>query len=196
MKLILIRHTESIGNYEKKYIGWSESDLTDKGIDDIKKVEELVNGLEVDKIYTSPSKRTMLIADKLSALLNMGVLIHEDLRELNFGIFENRTYKELLDLYPTEVKKWSHDYVNYVIPKGESLFSMHNRVIKFINNLTNKGDGTNIIVSHGGTIQSIITHILDLKIEDRWKFKINNGTLVELEYKNGYGILNEIIHLS
>lgn len=196
MKLILIRHTESIGNYEKKYIGWSESDLTDKGIDDIKKVEELIKSLEVDKIYSSPSKRTMLIANRLSLLLKTEVETKEDLRELNFGIFENKTYKELLDLYPIEIKKWSDDYVNYVIPKGENLFSMHKRVIRFINNLANKGDGTYIIVSHGGTIQSIITHILDLKIEDRWKFKINNGTLVELEYKNGYGILKEIIHLS
>jgi alpha-ribazole phosphatase len=196
MRFILIRHTETVSNYEKKYIGWSTSKYTDKGIKDIIKIEEHIKNrnIKIDKIYCSPFDRTKNIASRLATMLDLDFSTDKSLSEINFGIFDNKTYKEIVNKYPEEVKDWTNDYINYVIPEGESLINMHNRVCCFIDKLKDE-NSTYIIVTHGGVIQSIITHILELPIEDRWKFKVGNGTVVELEYVDGYGILNEIINI-
>lgn len=186
MKLILVRHTETVANSEKKYIGHEESALTDRGIWQLKKLSLKLRGYKFDKIYSSPMSRTIQVANSLNI---KSVVVDDRLKEINFGIFENKTYKEVEKMYQKEFQQWSEDYINYQIPKGESLIQVQKRVEDFVESLS---EGTNLIITHGGIIQCMIIHLLNLKVDDRWKFKIPLGSIVEIEYEDGYGILTRM----
>lgn len=58
-KLVLVRHGESTWNLENRFTGWTDVDLTDKGIAQAKEAGRLLKaeGYEFDLAYTSVLKR-------------------------------------------------------------------------------------------------------------------------------------------
>lgn len=192
MRFILVRHVETIANANKQYIGWKESEITEDGKKQILNLRKNFKDENVDYIYSSPLRRTLTVAEVISEILNKKIIIEDDLKEMNFGIFEGKDYKQVIKDHELEWNQWTKDYKNYEIPQGESVDLVYKRVTKFIDKIKNK-DESILIVTHGGIIHTIITYLLDLSIDDRWHFKITPGTIVEIEYKDNYGILTKII---
>lgn len=60
-KIVLLRHGESAWNKENRFTGWTDVDLTEKGIAEACKAGELLkeNGFNFDKAYTSYLKRAV-----------------------------------------------------------------------------------------------------------------------------------------
>ncbi|MGO1371037.1 MAG: alpha-ribazole phosphatase [Senegalia sp. (in: firmicutes)] len=193
MELIILRHPETIANKEKLYIGQTESDYTEKGI---KQFNEILEDFkyDIDHIYTSPLNRCKILAKELGKKLDVDFELIESLNEMNFGIFDSKNYKEVQKLYQKAWNKWIVDYINYTIPEGESLRDLYERVEEFLNELKKKEDGTFLLITHGGVIQTLITLLLDLDIDDRWHFKISEGALIEISYVDDYGIINNLIN--
>jgi len=61
MKLVLIRHGESQWNKENRFTGWTDVDLTEKGIEEAKNAGKLLKaeGFTFDIAYTSVLKRAI-----------------------------------------------------------------------------------------------------------------------------------------
>jgi 2,3-bisphosphoglycerate-dependent phosphoglycerate mutase len=61
MKLVLIRHGESQWNKENRFTGWTDVDLTEKGIEEAKSAGKLLKkeGFTFDIAYTSVLKRAI-----------------------------------------------------------------------------------------------------------------------------------------
>jgi 2,3-bisphosphoglycerate-dependent phosphoglycerate mutase len=59
MKLVLLRHGESIWNKENRFTGWTDVDLSKKGIEEAKKAGQLLKeeGFTFDVAFTSVLKR-------------------------------------------------------------------------------------------------------------------------------------------
>ncbi len=59
MKLVLLRHGESQWNKENRFTGWTDIDLTGKGIEEAKNAGKLLKaeGFTFDVVYTSVLKR-------------------------------------------------------------------------------------------------------------------------------------------
>ena len=69
IKLVLVRHGESIWNKENRFAGWTDVELSEEGkkeaIEAGKKLYE--NGFDFDIVYTSVLKRAL---DTLNLILN------------------------------------------------------------------------------------------------------------------------------
>jgi 2,3-bisphosphoglycerate-dependent phosphoglycerate mutase len=61
MKLVLLRHGESQWNKENRFTGWTDIDLTEKGIEEAKNAGKLLKaeGFTFDVVYTSVLKRAI-----------------------------------------------------------------------------------------------------------------------------------------
>ena len=61
MELILLRHGESQWNKENRFTGWTDIDLTEKGIEEAKNAGKLLKkeGFTFDVAYTSVLKRAI-----------------------------------------------------------------------------------------------------------------------------------------
>ena len=60
-KIVLLRHGESAWNRENRFTGWTDVDLTDKGVEEALKAGELLKaeGFRFGKAYTSYLKRAV-----------------------------------------------------------------------------------------------------------------------------------------
>lgn len=201
LRVLLVRHTETEANIRGVYGGNKEYKLSLKGLEDIDTVVKEIL-LRYDGIlnkdlmvYTSTLSRCRELANAIQK--SIGAKIKEDNRliEFNFGIFDGFTSNELMDKYKKEYENWGKDYKNYVIPKGESLFQCDERVKSFVNEIIKKNEDT-IIVTHGGIIKHIIIKLLNLTLDDYWKFYCGNGALVELVYEEEFGYIRNIVQLT
>ncbi|ACF14610.1 phosphoglycerate mutase 1 family [Chloroherpeton thalassium ATCC 35110] len=61
IKLVLLRHGESVWNKENRFTGWKDVDLTEKGVQEAKRAGEFMKkeGLDFDIAYTSVLKRAI-----------------------------------------------------------------------------------------------------------------------------------------
>ena len=194
MKFIIARHTQTVANTEKKLYGVTQSSLTQKGLLQVEKLSRELGSQKVDFMYSSPLERAISLADAISTELGMKYEIRDELRELNFGMFENKTYGQIEEQHPKEWESWTGDYKRYTIPGGDNFMDWRNATTSFIDSIK-ENEGTALIVTHGGNALNIITHLLGMEIDDMWHFKIEPAARVYIEYANGYGILSGIVPL-
>lgn len=196
MKFILVRHGETEANIGDIYSGWTDFPLTEKGSKAIKATAEALKRYEnIEIIYSSPLNRALTTAKVISASINKEIKIVDNLREMNFGIFDGKERRHIQESYAKEWKSWIEDYVNYRIPEGENLIDVYNRIKDFINKLIEE-DKDSIIVTHGGIIQTMITYLLDLGLDKIWRFQCPPAGYVEIEYIDKFGYIKRLTSCS
>ena len=85
MKLILIRHGESIANKNKKHQGrddeWRDTSLSEKGMKQTKKVSERLKNEQIDYIFSSDLKRAKETAKEINKNHNKKISLDKRLGE-------------------------------------------------------------------------------------------------------------------
>lgn len=194
MKFILVRHGETEANIGGIYSGWTDFPLTEKGNKDIQATARaLKRYADIDIIYSSPLNRALSTAKAISAAINKEIQVVPNLKEMNFGIFDGKEREYIQKNHSSEWDSWLKDYVNYRIPQGENLLDVYDRIVDFIDMLIEK-DKSCIIVTHGGIIQTMITHLLDLGLDKMWHFQCLPAGYVEIEYVDNFGYLRRLEH--
>ena len=92
-KIHLIRHGLTQANFERRYIGVTDLPLCEAGVAQLQQMQEDNEYPGVQRVYTSPLKRAMETAELLFP--NRQIKTVDNLRELDFGAFENRTIEDL-----------------------------------------------------------------------------------------------------
>ncbi|AEV69429.1 alpha-ribazole phosphatase [Acetivibrio clariflavus] len=190
LELILIRHGETDSNIRGSYLGWTDMELNENGIDQVKLLKERLKGVKVDKIYSSPLKRALQTAKIINENYNLDIVTDDGLKERNFGIWDDLTHEEMARRYPEEYNEWINDWIKYRIKDGESAQEAYDRAAVFVDEVikSNK-DGVVMLVTHLGTIRFILAYLLGLGIENSWRFRVNNASITKVEINDGYSVL-------
>ena len=103
-RLTLLRHGESQWNLENKFTGWTDVDLTKKGIKEAKLAAKLLikEGITFDLVYTSVLKRsirTMEICLKEMGLSNIPKISDWRLNERHYGSLQGLNKSETAKKY-------------------------------------------------------------------------------------------------
>lgn len=191
MKFILVRHGETKANLGGIYSGWSNYNLTARGELQIDLLAGRLKYYDADIIYSSPLGRAMESAKIIAKVIKKEIEIVEELKEINFGIFDGKTVKEIEEDHLEEWQAWMDDYQVYKIPQGESLEDLIVRTKGFIDTIKNK-EGTCIIVSHRGVIGSILAYLLDIEASRMWNFTCPPGTYMEIDHIDNFAYLRRI----
>ena len=158
--LILVRHGQSIWNLEKRFTGWVDIDLTEKGISEAKKAGLLIKkeNIEIDFYYSSLQLRANNTLSIIQKVLNdkknfskawqlnerhYGALTGLNKIEMTKKIGEDKVHEfrrswdvkpDALDkksqYHPVNIKTYS-DIPKELIPDTESLKDTYERVIKY-----------------------------------------------------------------
>ena len=115
-KLVLLRHGQSTWNMENRFTGWTDVDLTEKGIheaqDGAKSLKE--NGFTFDIAYTSVLKRsirTLWIVMDMMDLMWIPVIRHWRLNERHYGALQGLNKSETAKKYGEEqVHIWRRSF--------------------------------------------------------------------------------------
>lgn len=99
--LYIVRHGQTYLNKYEKMQGWSDSPLTSKGIEDLKKLQEKLKDIRFDKILTSDLGRTTesvnILREKNENFKDVEHKSMKEFRETFFGGFEGGDNKEVWD---------------------------------------------------------------------------------------------------
>ena len=142
----------------------------------------------IDETWVSDLKRTQQTAKEISQVSVKTNL----LREMSFGKWENRLFKEIMDEFPDLVKDYANASDNFKAPDGESFIDMHERAKNFMKNISWENE-TTLIVSHGGFMRVLLTTILNLPRKNLLNFQFENCSITEvIKIENKQPILNKI----
>ena len=177
-KLILVRHGQTEMNAQKLYFGKLNPPLNDLGICQAYEAKNKLLNIDYDNIYSSPLERARQTAE-ICNYLNKDIIFNSNLEEINFGIFEGLTFKEIAEKYPNEVKKMEEDWKSYNYITGEIPKEMFQRDISFLKTLDYTK--TNLIVTHWGIINCIISYFVSGSLDTYWKFEVKNGSIAIFE---------------
>jgi len=190
LELILIRHGETDSNIRGSYLGWTDIELNATGIKQVQSLRDRLKGINVDKIYTSPLKRALKTAEIINENYRLDIVLSDGLKERNFGIWDDLTLEEMTQKYPLEYNEWISDWIKYRIKEGESAQEAYERTAAFVEGLIrNNDDGVFMLVTHLGTIRFILAYLLNLGIENSWRFRVNNASITKVEINDGYSVL-------
>lgn len=128
--LILVRHGESLWNKASRFAGWTDVDLSEKGVADAKKAGLLLKsrGLTFDVAFTSVLKRAIrtchIILNEMD-LLWIPVRKSWRLNERHYGVLQGLKAKEAIAKYgEDQITVWrnSYDHRPPAIPADDPRF--------------------------------------------------------------------------
>ena len=196
--IYLIRHGQTEANIKHIYCGSTDLPLSGAGVEKLcqRRKESAIDDLRARIInrdeklcfVTSGMKRTEQTLELL-----FGDVEHSAdtrFREIDFGIFEMRSYYDLKDT--PEYQEWiSGDNESNVCPDGESGRQMEARVMEAFRELQNvfmsDTEEDVVVVTHGGVIAAIMCNLFpeEDKIRFDWQPAPGCGYVIvsESEYK-------------
>lgn len=115
-KLILVRSAESVWTDEKRFVGWTDIGLSEKGVVDARAAGKMLKdkGIMIDCAYTSYLKRAIrtlwIMLDEMD-LMWIPATRSWRLNERHYGALEGMKKSEIIAKYGEEqVQKWRRGY--------------------------------------------------------------------------------------
>ena len=186
MKIIFVRHGQTMSNIEKKY-STPDTKLEKSGLYILDKTKKLLENYDIDEVYTSGLIRSQETAKILGF---EEFLVDNRLNEMDFGDFKGRNIYDVRDNYKEFFEKEKENYFDQKYPNGESRRDVINRLSSFL--YEKSKEGKNILaISHGIAIRSTLFWIL--KDLSNWNsFWIDNGSLTVYNIKDNKRLIESV----
>lgn len=176
MILYLVRHGQTDKNKYGLIQGVTESDLSKKGIEDAKELQELVNSLKIDVVISSPLRRARDTA-KIITNNKYPINIDDRIIERDWGLCEGCSIEDV-----DTVKCWNF-YINTNDNQIERVQDFMKRVSEFIEDIRIKySDKKVLVVTHSAVLRAMHYAINGIP-EDGDMSKIDIPNLRIVEYK-------------
>lgn len=179
MKILFVRHGESVDDSEDRYGGWADFDLTEKGKHQVAEAVEKIASLNTtfEIVLTSPLKRAFTTAEIVAKQLNLSLDILEYLKERNLnGILSGLTRNEAKTKYPKLVE--AHRNWQYV-DGSERTEDFEKRVKNACDYLLGMKHNSIVAVTHGLFLTTFFKKMMGIDVA-----KVDDGGFVLVEVKN------------
>jgi 2,3-bisphosphoglycerate-dependent phosphoglycerate mutase len=197
--LILVRHGQSQWNKERKFTGWADIDLTEKGKLEATEAGNLIKKLNID-FHSYFSSELIRATNSLNIILkvlgkkNITIIKSNSLNERHYGGLTSLNKDETIKKYGNkQVQIWrrsfdtqpppmekDHPYIKKITSEihGESLKNTFDRVVPYYNKkiepllLDNKNI---LIVFHGNSCRALLMKIFNISKEKIIKMEVPTG---------------------
>ena len=160
-RLVLVRHAEPEDGAHGRCYGTLDVGLSAAGRVHATRLAADLGGLAVDAVYASPRIRARETAAPLAAARGLDVRLEDDLRELDFGSFEGRTYEEIERAEPELYRAWMESPTSVRFPGGESYVDLRARASRALDAIR-AAHASALVVTHGGVIRAGLAAWLEL----------------------------------
>ena len=178
-KLLLIRHGITEGNKKKWFYGSTDLPLLPEGIEELKRQKE-------EGMYPELPENVLCFTTGLGRTAEtFHILFGErefepvkDLREINFGVCECKSFDELKD--EPVFTEWTYDQSgDYAFPKGESQNQFKERVARGFDYVVKRHNEENpdmtVVVCHGGVIAEFLNNLFPGEKKSQWEWMPEPG---------------------
>ena len=209
IKLVLVRHGQSLWNKENKFTGWTDVPLSEEGIKEAIEAGKVLKekGFTFDIAYTSVLKRANDTLDYILKELNVNIPIYKTwrLNERHYGALQGLNKKDTAlkygeeqvhiwrrsyDTRPPELKDDDKRYIEMkdkyteYLPHTECLKDTIERVIPYWKSNIEKSLKENkkvIVVAHGNSLRGLIKYLDNISDKDIINLEIQTGNPIVYE---------------
>ena len=194
MRILFVRHAETDWNKANRFQGIVDIDISEHGKYQANLLSEYLYKQipSINKIYTSPLKRTKHTASYVAKKFNLNIHELDSLIEYSVGVFAGMNID---DIYSGQYQETYEDFMEEnnwnLVPDAEKFDSRYQRAIKALQIIFNESDENScvLVVSHGGFMQTLISVLLGSKRV--WGFKTNNTGSYEFSIEENNVQLND-----
>lgn len=175
MRVCLLRHGETAWNAQGRYLGRTDLPLTPAG-----RAALGPAGFTPALVYVSPLRRTAETAEILFPGAEQSAV--PDFREMDFGVFEGRSWRDMEDFAP--YREWVDSGCRSPVPGGESMERFCQRTCAAFEALMDReaeaGEPLLAIVAHGGTQMAVLERFaLPRRDYFSWRGPLGGGFVLD-----------------
>lgn len=194
-EIYLLRHGQSEANLNGVLAGWTDAPLTDLGRAQAAaastRLQSLLEqeGAVLGAIISSDLKRASDTANPIAEALNLPYSLHESLRELNLGRWENKTFESIQQEDPQLAEMWLKQGMNFMYPEGESIEHVMRRAVPVVDEALKNNDRI-LVVAHGGVLSGLIAHYVFSDVTQAKGLYVHNAAIARIVVHGSGGTLN------
>lgn len=196
LNIYLIRHGE-----KAEYAGdVAKIKLTEKGVRQADLLGKRLTNARIKLIFSSDMTRAIQTAEEINKYLNVRIEIRSNLKEIDMGECDTQGWDYVFNTYPDFKMQLDKHEVDIKYPNGECGEDVWNRAKKVLFEVVDLGLDNVAIVTHGGTIRSLICGVLNVPQAKRFYFGYppEHCSISILKYNNNRFFLhtfNDYLHL-
>lgn len=168
--ITLVRHGKVAG--PAALYGRTDIALSAAGYADVTRTLQNVHAHSpVSQVISSPRQRCLTVAQEFSAQHRIALQIEENLREMDFGVWDGVPFDALGNEWKNIEAFWDSPE-GVQPPQGEALNDFAARIISsWATLIGNAKSAHHLVICHGGVIRILIAHILKLDWQNPALFK-------------------------
>jgi alpha-ribazole phosphatase len=173
MSIYLIRHTTPAIDKGICY-GQTDLDVTESFSEEADFIQTHLPP-SIKYVFSSPLIRCRKLAIHLFP--EMTIAWEPDLMEIHCGHWEMKHWD---DISKDQIDPWMNNFVDTLIPGGESYTQLYTRVVRQFNHFCSFKEDL-AVVTHGGVIRSILSFVTKTPLTDSFKaFSLHYGCVLKL----------------
>jgi alpha-ribazole phosphatase len=190
LRLLFIRHGQTLWNKELRYNGDTDTELSALGRRQATAIAVRLNNRRLDAVIASDLRRATQTAAAIAAN-RAHVRLDERWREVRFGEAEGLRWRDVVERFPEAARAWADNRADAAMPGGESLLDVAQRVRPALAELAAEFDHKTVaVVSHGGPLRVALCLLLGADITQHWRYNVMPCTLSEVAVYPSGGVLN------
>lgn len=161
VSLNLIRHGKTLWNLDRRIQGREDIPLAERGKIQVASWCSSLEKISLDLVLSSPMIRATQTAEIIGQRLGLGVIINENLREQDFGLWEGKRMTDIRRVTPGLLEHQERLGWNFCPPGGETRKEVLVRSLGALEKEAEELKGLNVLViTHSGVIRSLTYHVL------------------------------------
>ena len=192
--VLLVRHGATSATRQQCFAGATDSPLSRDGRRQAQALGEVIDGFGPHTCLCSPLRRCQQTASLVLPARALAVVAVPDLRELDFGAWEGRTYAEIARSDPQGLARMMRFDPDYAPGGGELLGGFLARVHSAARLITSHPADKVLVVTHGGVIRALLCILLGLDLHKQFHaFEIAPAAVAELMTYDGGAVLRRLL---
>ncbi|MFV0438853.1 MAG: histidine phosphatase family protein [Desulfopila sp.] len=183
--LHLLRHGETAA--QGRLIGSTDIEVAEDGYGQLQRTAKRLGRLGISFLATSPLQRCLQSRDALE--LAVQSVIWDELREIDFGAWENLRFAEIARRWPDTVDLWSSGSTEFTFPNGENIGDFAARMRALRQRIDRCASENLLLVTHGGVIRYLICLYLGIGLDNYLLFDVKPGCFSTLALHSEGGVL-------
>lgn len=181
-QILLIRHGESTWNLTGRYQGRIDTELSDRGQEQAKRLAEHLKRLPIRAIYSSPLRRAFHTALAVALDHGLDVVTEDDLTEIDHGAWNGLLREEVEKRFGPLLQQWLQTPAQVTMPQGEGLEDVGRRAWSVMEEVARRHPRNLVAVcSHDAVIKTLIATALGMDLDRFWSLRLDNASVSLIE---------------
>ncbi len=183
MRLLLVRHGESVWNEVRRFQGTADIALSDRGRAQARALGRALGAYRPAVAYVSPLARARETAEIALAGIEAPIVPLPALREFSLGEWEGCFSEEIRTRAGDPYGAWMRAPADCPPPGSEPLEAVRSRVLAVLEGIAAEHrDGEDVlVVSHGGVISVYACHLLGCSLNTLWRLRVDNASVTVVQ---------------